>query len=138
MAVSEIVVRPGSAGPSWSPRARLRAFADAGRGLVGLFADEAHAWIHLAASVAAVALGLWLGLGVRDWCWIALAIALVWMAEALNTALENLADALHPGEHPGVGRAKDRSAAAVLVAALAAVVIGVLVLGPPLWERLAG
>ena len=59
--------------------------------------------------------------------WIVVAITLVWSAEAFNTALEQLADALHPQQHPGIGRAKDVAAAAVLIAALGAAVIGLLV-----------
>ena len=60
------------------------------------------------------------------------------MAEAFNTALELLADQASPEWRPDIGRAKDLSAAAVLIAALGAAIIGVLVLGPPLLERLAG
>ena len=127
----------GDAGLRFAWRPRLRAFADAGRGLVGFFRDQAHAWIHLAASAIAIGLGAWLGLSPQQWCWIVVALALVWVSELWNTALEVLADAVHPGEHPGVGRAKDTAAAAVLVAALAAAALGGLVLGPPLWERLA-
>lgn len=61
-----------------------------------------------------------------------LCIALVITAEALNTAVEELADALHPDEHPGIGRAKDVAAAGVLVAALLAAVVGALVFAPKL------
>jgi diacylglycerol kinase len=65
------------------------------------------------------------------------AIVLVWGAEAFNTALEQLADTLHPERDPGIGRAKDVAAAAVLIAALGAAVIGVLVFVPHLadWGR---
>jgi diacylglycerol kinase (ATP) len=65
------------------------------------------------------------------------AIILVWSAEAFNTALEELADALHPERDPGIGRAKDVAAAAVLIAALGAAVIGMLVFVPHLvdWRR---
>ena len=62
--------------------------------------------------------------------WIIVAITLVWCAEAFNTALEQLADALHPENHPGIGRAKDVAAAAVLIAAVGAAVIGMLVFVP--------
>jgi diacylglycerol kinase (ATP) len=56
----------------------------------------------------------------------------VWSAEAFNTALEQLADALHPERHAGIGRAKDVAAGAVLIAAVGAAVIGVLVFVPHL------
>ncbi len=119
-------------------RARVRSFSDAGRGLAYLLASQANARIHLAAALAIVALGLWLGLATRDWCWIAVAIAWVWVAEAFNTALETLADAVHPERDARVGRAKDVAAGAVLLASLAAAAIGLLVLGPPLLARLGG
>ncbi|MGH7337754.1 MAG: diacylglycerol kinase, partial [Myxococcota bacterium] len=62
--------------------------------------------------------------------------ALVWVAEAFNSALEALADAVHPERDARVGRAKDTAAGAVLVAAIASAVIGALVFGPRLLSRL--
>jgi diacylglycerol kinase (ATP) len=122
----------------FSLRARAQSFVDAGRGLVRLLADQPNARIHLLASLAAIALGAWLGLSAGEWCWIALAIALVWVAEGLNSALEALADAVHPERDPRVGRAKDVAAGAVLLAAIASVVIGALVFGPRLAALLEG
>jgi diacylglycerol kinase (ATP) len=121
----------------FSLRARVHSFADAIRGIATLLAQEANAQIHLVASIAAIALGLWLGLTPGEWCWIALAIALVWVAEALNSALEALADAVHPARDPRVGRAKDLAAGAVLIAAIASAVIGALLFGPRLFARLS-
>lgn len=121
-----------------SPHERLRSFAHAGRGLAWLLASQPNARIHTAMTVAALALAAALGLDAGGWCWIVLAVALVWIAEGLNTALEALADAVAPEHDPAVGRAKDVAAAAVLVAAVAAAVIGLLVLGPPLWGWIAG
>lgn len=65
-----------------------------------------------------------------DWCWIILAISIVWTAEALNTAFEFLADAASPEFHPLVRDAKDVAAGAVLVTAVAAVVIGAIIFWP--------
>jgi len=120
----------------FSLRARAQSFVDAGRGLATLLASQANARIHLLATIAAVALGAWLELGAAEWCWIALAVALVWVTEALNSALEALADAVHPARDPRIGRAKDFAAGAVLVAAIAAAVIGALLFGPRLFARL--
>ena len=120
----------------FSLRARAQSFVDAGRGLATLLAGQANARIHLLATIAAVALGAWLELGAAEWCWIALAVALVWVTEALNSALEALADAVHPARDPRIGRAKDLAAGAVLVAAIAAAVIGALLFGPRLFARL--
>jgi diacylglycerol kinase (ATP) len=120
----------------FSLRARAQSFVHAGRGIALLLAHEPNARLHAAASLAVVGLGAWLGLSAGEWCWISLAIALVWVAEGLNSALEALADALHPERDPSVGRAKDIAAGAVLLAAIAAAVIGALILGPRLLARL--
>ena len=120
----------------FSLRERAQSFADAGRGVAHLLAREPNARIHAVTTVAAVALGAWLGLTAGEWCWIALAIAIVWVAEGLNSALESLADAVHPEHDARVGDAKDTAAGAVLVAAIAAAVIGALVFGPRLLARL--
>jgi diacylglycerol kinase len=79
---------------------------------------------------------LWLGLPVRDWAVIVLTIAMVFTAEFINTAIEAIVDLASPDHHPLAKVGKDVGAGAVLVAALAAVVVGLLILGPPLWAKL--
>jgi diacylglycerol kinase (ATP) len=120
-----------SPGSGWLV-ARVRSFANALRGTIGLVSTQANARIHALATLAVIGLGLATGIGRREWAALLLATALVWAAEALNTALETLADALHPERHPLIGRAKDVAAAGVLLAALGAALVGLLVLGPPL------
>ena len=71
-----------------------------------------------------------------DWLWVVAAICAVWVAESFNTAIEFLADAVSLEHHPLIGKAKDAAAAAVLVTAIGAAVIGVLVFGPILRSRL--
>ncbi len=110
----------------------IQSFRFAIRGLLAMLADQPNAWIHAAATLAVVGLGLFLALGALEWAVLVLAIAAVWTAEALNTALEALADATHPEIHPLIARAKDVAAGAVLVSALGAIAVGLLVLGPPL------
>ncbi len=117
-------------------RARLRSFGFAAAGLRAMLAEQHNARIHLLATAAVLALSAALGLSRFEWCWIVAAIAAVWTTEAMNSALESLADAVAPDPHPGVGRAKDAAAGAVLVAALGAAGIGLLVLGPHLWALL--
>ena len=89
-----------------------------------------NAWIHLAATVAAIALGFFFNLSRFEWCWIILAIAIVWTAESLNTAFEFLADAASPNFHPVVRDAKDVAAGAVLITAIGAVIIGAIIFWP--------
>ena len=78
----------------------------------------------------------WLRLSRAEWCWIILAIAIVWTAEALNTAFEFLADVASPEFHPTVRDAKDVAAGAVLVTAVASAVIGGLIFLPHLAKLL--
>ena len=117
---------------------RLHSFRHAFAGWWYMLRTQRNAWIHAVLSTAAFALGLWLGLDRLEWAMIILAMALVWMAEFVNTALEAVVDLASPDLHPLAKVGKDVAAAAVLVAALAAVVVGLLIMGPPLWARLSG
>lgn len=90
--------------------------------------------IHLLITAIVLALGLFLGLSRVDWLFLLLAIALVLVAEMLNTAVEVVVDLVSPDFHPLAGRAKDVAAGAVLLAALHAVVAGVLIFGPHLQQ----
>jgi diacylglycerol kinase (ATP) len=116
----------------FSVRARLKSFIYAARGLRWLAQDEHNAWLHLAASAAVIASGFMLHVSLDDWRWLVAAITLVWVAEAINTAIEELCDRVSSEFDPSIGRVKDLAAGAVLVASLGAVVIGLLTLGPPL------
>ncbi len=111
---------------------RLKSVGYAVRGIGYLAASQRNAWVHAVATVAVCAAGVFVDLSRAEWLWVTLAIVLVWSAEAFNTAVELLADTLHPERHPGIGRAKDVAAAAVLIAALGALVIGLFVFLPHL------
>ncbi len=115
--------------------ARIRSFRYAFRGLAEL-AREPNARVHLLAGIAICALAAWLEVSSLDWALLALAMGVVLAAESLNTALEAFADRVAPDRHELVARAKDLAAAGVLLAALAAAVVGALVLGPALVARL--
>ena len=116
----------------WSER--LESFRHAGRGLAHVVRTQHNAWIHLTLTLAAVALGVGLAISPLEWCAIVAVIGLVWVAEALNTALEALADAAVPERNPKVGVAKDAAAGAVLLAAVVAAVVGLIVFAPRLLE----
>jgi diacylglycerol kinase len=117
-------------------RGRARSFAHAFRGIGRLFGGQPNARIQAAAGAVVVAMGLWLQVSRRDWAILVLAIAAVLGAEAMNTALEALADRVAPDVHPLVAKAKDVAAGGVLMMAIGAGVVGLLVLGPPLLARL--
>lgn len=111
-----------------------RSFVYALQGLIFMLRSQPNARVHLLATLGVCGAGLHFGLSGGEWLWLCMAIVLVWSAEAFNTAVEQLADAVHPQRHPGIGRAKDLAAGAVLVAAVGAAVIGVVVF----WPHLAG
>jgi diacylglycerol kinase (ATP) len=115
---------------------RLASFRHAFAGWWYVLHTQRNAWIHAVASVAVLAIGLWLELGRIEGAILALSIALVWVAEFVNTAVEAVVDLLSPNVHPLAKVGKDVAAAAVLIAALAAVGVGLLLIGPPLWMRL--
>jgi diacylglycerol kinase (ATP) len=115
---------------------RIAAFGHAFRGWWYVLNTQHNAWIHTTVAVIVLILGLWLKLTARDWALLVLTIAMVFMAEFLNTAIEAVVDLASPVHHPLAKVGKDVGAGAVLVAALAAVLIGLLILGPPLWQKL--
>jgi len=115
--------------PSASLGNRLRSFGHAFSGIRTLIFSQPNARIHAAATVIVFAGAFLLGLSRLEWCVIILTVAAVWTVEALNTALEYLADAASPEYHPLVKKAKDVAAGVVLVAALGSVIVGLLVFG---------
>jgi len=117
---------------------RVRSFKYAFEGWWYVIRTQHNAWIHAIISVAVIGMGLWLAIPARDWAVIILAMMAVWTAEFMNTALEAVVDLASPEPHPLAKVAKDVAAAGVLVGALGAALIGLLVLGPPLWARLFG
>lgn len=116
-------------------RSRLTSLMYAFAGWAYVLRTQRNAWIHAIASLIAFALAAWLRLGYQDWALLIVAVALVWMAEFINTALEAVVDLHSPQQHPLAKVGKDVGAAAVLIAAFAAVAIGLLVLGPPLADK---
>jgi diacylglycerol kinase len=115
---------------------RLAAVGHALRGWRYVLKTQHNAWIHSIVAAMVILLGLWLRIPARDWAGLVLAIAMVFTAEFINTAIEAVVDLASPQKHPLAKVGKDVGAGAVLVAALAGVLIGLLILGPPLWARL--
>ena len=94
--------------------------------------------IHLTITAAVVVLGLFLELSYVQWAVVTLTIGFVLVSEMLNTVAETLVDLISPGYHSLAKIVKDVTAGAVLLAAIVSIVVGLLVLGPPLWERFFG
>lgn len=117
---------------------RVLSFRYAFEGWWYVLRTQKNAWIHAVISVCVFLLAFWLHLSRQEWAILILTIMVVWMAEFVNTSLEAIVDMVMPEPHPLAKIAKDVAAAAVLVGALGAVLVGVLIMGPPLWQRLFG
>ena len=114
----------------------LRSFRFAGQGIVDLFRYENNAKVHLLIAGLVIVAGFWLKLSRVEWAIILTQVGLVWAAEAINTAIEKLCDFVSPGLHPQIKAIKDMASGAVLILAISAVVVGSLVLGGRLVERM--
>lgn len=111
---------------------RPAAFRHAFAGLAYLLRSQPNARIHAVITAIAVTLGLALGFTRIEWALLIGAIGLVWLAELFNTAVEALVDLVSPEHHRLAGASKDLAAAAVLVAALTSLLIGLLLFLPRL------
>lgn len=104
-------------------------------GLVHVFRTQRNARIHGLITLAVVALGLWLQVSGVDWAVLILAMMVVWVAEFFNSALEAHVDFTSPELREPAKIAKDVAAAAVLIGAVGAAIVGLIILGPPLIEK---
>ena len=111
---------------------RLKSFTYAFNGLRVLFKEEHNSRIHLFATICVVVAGVLLKLSVLEWVAVAFAIGLVFCGEIFNSAIEDLSDVVCPEHDERIKKVKDLSAAAVLVNAITAAVVGLLVFLPKL------
>ena len=109
---------------------RLKSFTYAFAGLKVLFKEEHNAWIHLFATVCVVVAGILLKISILEWVAVVFAIGMVFSFEIVNTAVENVSDFICPEYDERIKRIKDLAAAAVLVSAIAAAIIGLIVFIP--------
>jgi diacylglycerol kinase (ATP) len=117
-------------------RSRTTSFRYAFSGWWYVIRTQRNAWIHAIISIIVILIGLWLQISPLEWAVIVIAFAMVWTAEFINTALEAVVDLASPQQHPMAKVGKDVGAAAVLLAAIASIIIGLLILGPPLIHKL--
>ena len=117
----------GNGPQHFSIKARLKSFTFAWNGLKILVKEEHNAKIHCAAAIVAILVGI--VLNFEDWEWIAIAfaIAMVISAEALNSAIERICDKIQPNRDEVIKAVKDLSAGAVFVCAIAAAVVGIII-----------
>lgn len=113
----------------------LNSFRYAFRGIRFYLSSGKNVNIHLLATAVVVVFGYWLRITFQDWLLLLLFISLVHIAEAINTAIENIVDLISPQQHPLAGKAKDIAAGAVLLAAIAAVIAAGFIFLPYLSEK---
>jgi len=114
---------------------RIRSIQFAFEGWVTVLYHEKNTWVHAFLSLVAVALGIWLKITNDQWILLILTIGMVWIAEFFNSAIEMMIDLISPEIHPMAKKSKDIGAAAVLIAAAASVVIGLIMFLPPLLQK---
>ncbi|MES2397611.1 MAG: diacylglycerol kinase family protein [Bacteroidota bacterium] len=118
---------------SFSISNRIKSFGFAIEGIITFFKTQHNAWIHAFATVIVVVLGFAFNVNNTEWCFLITAIALVFISEMLNTAIEFLTDIVSPDYNLKAKKVKDVAAGAVLISAIAAVVIGAVVFLPKLF-----
>ncbi|MGF2617128.1 diacylglycerol kinase family protein [Rossellomorea vietnamensis] len=112
----------------------LRSFKFALRGIRLVFKEEFNFLVHFAVSITVVAAGFLLSISAIEWIVVILLIAGMFALEMLNTAVERAVDLVTKEYHPLAGQAKDIAAGAVLCYAAGAMVIGLIIFLPKLWE----
>lgn len=130
--------RPAQTPPSRSIRShsRVHSFRHAAEGVSFVVRNEPNMRIHLALAATVAAAGLWLGLDLAEWRWLGLAITLVLVLEMINTAIEQACNAVTLEHHAAIKAAKDAAAAAVLISACFAGLVGMTILVPHLLPKL--
>jgi len=114
---------------------RLLSFKFAFQGVKLLFKEEHNSWIHLLLTVIAIILGVWLKISVLEWVLIVFCIGFVFVAEIINSAIENVCDFISPEKHSMIKRIKDLSAAAVLFSAVTSLIVGSLIFLPKFLDK---
>lgn len=114
------------------PQPLKQAFANAFNGLRFVFHTQRNAKIHLLITIQVALLGVFFHIESMEWVAITIVIGLVWAAECMNTAVEKLTDLASPEYHILARIAKDCAAAAVLMASITAVIVGLIIFIPPL------
>ena len=120
------------------PISLAQSFRFAAAGIVYALRTQRNARIQLALGAAALVMAAVLRIPLEHWAVLVLTIGLVMAAEMANTFVEALVDLVSPDYHDSAKIAKDVAAGSVLVVSITAAVVGLIVLGPPLWHFVFG
>jgi diacylglycerol kinase (ATP) len=124
-------MRPSSP-QSFSLRARMRSLYHAFSGILEFIREEHNARIHTVATIVVAVAAYAFHVSYPEAVSLVIVIGSVWITEMINTCIERMMDFVHPEEHPRIKFIKDLAAGAVLVAAITAVVVGLLIFIPKL------
>lgn len=116
---------------SWKERGN--SFTYAWDGIKAVLRTEHNTWIHLALTVVALTLGFVLKISAGEFMGLIIVMTMVWTAEIFNTAIEKTMDFISKERHPQIKLVKDLAAAAVLITALSAIVVGAIIFIPKLF-----
>lgn len=114
----------------FSIRNRLKSFGFAFNGLKSLFKNEHNARIHFLATIVVCLLGWFFKVNLYEWISLSIVIAMVWMAELFNTAMEEICNLISKEKNPKIKIIKDLAAGGVLVSAVCALVVGLVIFVP--------
>ncbi|HOU43170.1 MAG TPA: diacylglycerol kinase family protein [Anaerolineaceae bacterium] len=117
---------------------RRLSFKYAFQGITYLLQTQPNARIHLAATSVVILISAWLNINKLEWLFLITAIGIVWLAEGFNTSLETVVNLATSEFHPLAKIAKDTAAASVLISSITALLIGIIILAPPLWTKITG
>lgn len=109
---------------------RLKSVSYALKGAIKLITTEHSVMVQFSLGILVTIAGFYFGISKTEWLFQTLAIGLVMSIEGLNTAVEKIADFIHPNYHERIGFIKDIAAGAVFFAALTAIVIGLIIYIP--------
>lgn len=115
----------------------LKSFEYAWRGIVYTVTTQPNFRRHIVVAFLAIVAGWYYGLSLTEWCLVLLSIGTVWTAELVNTSIEHLTDIVSPDYNQLIGKVKDIAAGAVLFAAIAAGIVGLLIFIPHILEQIA-
>lgn len=121
---------------AFSFKKRVKSFGYAFQGIATLIRDEHNSRIHVCVMLAVVIAGMFFGINATEWCVVCICFGLVLMAEAMNSAIEAIADLVMPDRHPLIKKAKDVAAAGVLFTAIAAAAAGLIIFIPYLLKSI--
>lgn len=112
---------------------RIKSIGYAFKGAFMLITTEASLKVQFVIGLLVTAAGFYFGLSSTEWIIQTLTIALIMSIEGINTAIEELADFVHPEYHPKIGLIKDLAAGAVFIVAVAAVIVGMIIYIPKIF-----